>query len=136
ASKLPKAQLFLSLAVFLFLTHASSAYANVYATNIKVNGSLTGVSVPTGGSANISYILNEPASGGAMIRILSGNTIVRSISIPAGAAGTLRGTNTVVWTGTGDNSTPLAPAPIPSPSPLRRQGMRAGPKSRMTMQMA
>jgi len=107
ASKLPKAQLFLSLAVFLFLTHASSAYANVYATNIKVNGSLTGVSVPTGGSANISYILNEPASGGAMIRILSGNTIVRSISIPAGAAGTLRGTNTVVWNGTGDNSTPL-----------------------------
>ena len=52
----------------------------------------------------ISYILNEPASAGVTIKILSGATAVRTISLAGGSAGTTRGTNTVVWDGKDDSS--------------------------------
>ncbi len=84
----------LALAAF-----APTAHANVYATNIRINGALTnGVSVPTGASVNISYILNEPATAGVTVKILSGTTVVRTISIASGA-GTTKGANSVVWDG-------------------------------------
>jgi hypothetical protein len=88
----------LALALALAI-HAPSARANVYATNIKLNGSLTSATnVQTG--LTISYILNEPATLGTTIRILSGATVVNTISIPSGEAGTLMGLNTVFWGGT------------------------------------
>src|SRR4051794_36558585 len=64
-----------------------SAKANVYATNIKLNGSITNaVNTSQGSSVTISYILNEAATAGVTIDILSGVTVVRSISIPSAQA--------------------------------------------------
>jgi len=88
---------------------AGSARANVYATNIKINGSLTNsVSSSQGSSVTISYILNEPASGGVTITILSGGTAVRTIQIASGSAGTLRGLNSVNWDGKNDANANVA----------------------------
>jgi hypothetical protein len=82
---------------------APSARANVYASNIKINGTLRGsASVVLGAGATISYILNEPASAGVTIKISSGNTVIRTISVAGGSAGTTRGLNTVVWDGKND----------------------------------
>jgi hypothetical protein len=87
------------LALALALTAiAPSARANVFASNIKINGGMSNVPVAPGAGVNISYILNEPASAGVTIRILSGAATVRTLSIASGA-GTARGTNTVVWDG-------------------------------------
>src|ERR1035438_8636312 len=77
---------------------APSAHANVYATNIKINGGITNLSVQPGTNVSISYILNEPASAGVTVKVLSGATPVRTISI-ANGPGATRGTNTVVWDG-------------------------------------
>jgi hypothetical protein len=96
------------LALPLLLSNAVSVRANVYATNIKVNGGLSAVGVPLGATAQISYILNEPASGGVIIKISSTNALVRTITIPAGSPGTLRGTNVVTWDGKDNSSTPVA----------------------------
>ncbi len=93
---------FLSAGVVLALGFAAapfSARANVYATNIKLNGSLTNVAAASGQPVTISYILNEPASQGVTVEILSGATVVRSLSLAAGAAGSTRGLNTVSWDG-------------------------------------
>ena len=89
-----------SLAVGLALYMSSStARANVYATNIKINGNQTNaVSIGQGSSATISYILNENATAGVAIKILSGATAVRTISIASGS-GTTKGANSVVWDG-------------------------------------
>jgi hypothetical protein len=88
------------LALWLALaTVAPSAHANVFASNIKINGGMTNVSVAQGTSVRISYILNEPASAGVTISVLSGGAVVRAVSIAGGNAGTARGTNTVVWDG-------------------------------------
>jgi len=84
------------------VTAVPSARANVYATNIKINGGITNVSVLAGTNVTISYILNEPASAGVTIKILSGATAVRTISLAGGSAGTTRGTNSVVWDGKSD----------------------------------
>jgi hypothetical protein len=91
------------LALALALTTAApSAHANVYASNVKINGGMTNISVAQGASVTISYILNEPASSGVTIKLLSGATVLRTISIAGGAAGTLRGLNTVTWDGKAD----------------------------------
>lgn len=76
------------------------AHANVYATNIKLNGSLFGTTNNAGSPITITYILNEPATLGTTINILSSNNVVDTISLVAGSAGTLRGLNSVVWGGT------------------------------------
>ena len=90
-----------ALAVALaFTCFTRPASANVYATNIKLNGSLTSATVAPGVGATITYILNEPAPSGVTIKILSGGTAVRTIT----GAGALRGLNTVIWDGTDDSS--------------------------------
>src|ERR1035441_5429892 len=94
----------LALALAL-ATYAPSAHANVYATNIKLNGGMTNTTVAQGTSLNISYILNEPASSGITIKILSGEAAVRTITIASGS-GTARGLNTVAWDGKDDNNNP------------------------------
>src|SRR5690349_7451363 len=80
----------------------SSARANVYATNIKLNDATNNVTIGLGGGVGINYILNEPASAGVTIKILSGSTVVRSIGVASGNPGTARGTNTVTWDGKND----------------------------------
>jgi len=101
---LPRTTIIGGLALAL-ITATPTAQANVFASNVKVNGSLTNnVSVAQGSSVNISYILNEPASAGVTLKILSGATLVRTVSIAAGKAGAIRGTNTVVWDGRTDSN--------------------------------
>src|ERR1035441_4250846 len=66
------------------------AHAHVYATKIKTNGGTTNLSPQPGSSLSISYILNEPASAGVTVQVLSGATAVRSISLAGGLAGARR----------------------------------------------
>lgn len=87
---------------------ALPARANVYPTSVKINAGFTDAIVAAGNSVNISYILNERASAGVTIKVLAGGVAVRTISLAAGNAGTLRGTNTIVWDGKGDDSNPVA----------------------------
>jgi len=88
----------LLLALSLLLGHPVATRANVYATNIRLNGSVTNLSLASGSSVTISYLLNEPASSGVTVSIQSGSSVLRAINIPNGP-GTLKGTNSVVWDG-------------------------------------
>lgn len=81
------------------LSFGPAARANVYATNIKLNGALTNTTTVQGSGLSISYILNEPATLGATVKILSGATVIRTISLASGSPGTLKGLNTVAWDG-------------------------------------
>jgi hypothetical protein len=91
----------LTLAV-LILGAPTPVEANVYASNIRMTGSVPGdstnatVYVPCE-LAFVSYLLNEPASAGVTLEFLSGTNVVRTMEIPAGESGTFPGTNTVVW---------------------------------------
>jgi len=76
---------------------AVRSQANVYATNIRVNDDITNVVASGATTITITYVLNEPASLGTTIEFLAGNTIVRSVSLPAGGSGTVRGFNVVSW---------------------------------------
>jgi hypothetical protein len=91
--------------------YAPSAHANVYASNIKINGGLTTATAAQGSSVNISYILNEAATAGVTINILSNGVVVRTLNLPGGGAGALRGLNSVVWDGknTGGNYVGVGP---------------------------
>ena len=86
----------------LALCSVPRAHANVYATNVRIRGTVESsattatVYVPCN-SVQIDYLLNEPASAGVIIEILSGQNVVRTLRFEAGHPGALRGTNTVVW---------------------------------------
>ena len=96
------------LLALLSLACPFSARANVYATSIRVNGSKQDISSPQGVAVNISYILNEAASAGAEVHILSGTNVLRTIKIASGQPGTFRGRNMVSWDGKDDAGTLLA----------------------------
>src|SRR6266480_3211566 len=87
---------------------APSARANVYATNIKLNGSLTNVTTVQGAGVAIRYVLNEAASSGVTVNILSDTNVVRTINVAGGSPGSTRGTNSVFWdtTDNGSNDVP------------------------------
>jgi flagellar hook capping protein FlgD len=72
-----------------------SGRANVYATDIKLNGSTNNAAMVPAGAVQISYILNEPATN-VLLRICSGASVVWSNSL----AGTNAGSNGMVWGGT------------------------------------
>lgn len=91
--------------VLAVVSLTSNARANVYATNLKINGGTTNASVSPGQSVSLSYILNEAASSGVNVKILSGATPIRTISIASGNPGTIRGLNTVTWNGKTDGGT-------------------------------
>jgi hypothetical protein len=97
--------IFAGLGLVLALAAAPSAQANVYASNVKINGGMSNITVGQGVSVIISYILNEPASGGVKVKILSGSTPVRNLSFEGGGVGTARGTNVVTWDGKTDGGT-------------------------------
>src|SRR5204863_6699547 len=81
-----------------------SVYANVYATNIKFNGNSTNATAPSGSVVSISYILNEPATLGVTVKVLSGSTVVRTFEFaPDSTNGVTRGLNTIDWDTKNDN---------------------------------
>jgi len=85
---------------------AISVRANVYATDIRLNGSLNaGVIVP-GASLTISYILNDAATGGVWVRIYSGTNLIQTLASTNGNAGTNAGLNSAVWIGPTNLVTP------------------------------
>src|SRR5207244_5402329 len=69
---------------------------------------LTNVTTVQGAGIAISYVLNEAASGGVTVNILSGTNAVRTINVAGGSAGAARGTNSVFWdtTDNGGNDVP------------------------------
>jgi hypothetical protein len=88
--------------LFFFLCACLSARANVYATDIRLNGSLQlGVVVP-GSPLTISFILNDVATN-VSVQIYAGANVVKTF-----AAGTNAGLNTVVWDGTNDDGSAAA----------------------------
>jgi hypothetical protein len=99
----------LTLAATLPLLH-STTRANVYATNIKINGGTNDVSLVTGVPVSISYILNEPASLGVKLSVASGANTLRTINFAPGDAGTSNGVNTVSWDGLDDHGNALPQA--------------------------
>ena len=97
----------LLVALFLMLSFCPSTRANVYATDIQINGSLqAGVVVP-GAPVTISYILNDTASR-VSVQIYSGTNIAKTFSSSNGAAGTNAGFNAVAWNGTNDHGAAAA----------------------------
>jgi hypothetical protein len=98
----------LALALGLSLL-AASAHANVYPTNIKLNGTQTNLIAIQGVGVAISFVLNEKATLGVRVDILAGSNVVRTMSFSGGSAGTERGPNTVTWDGKDRNSIAVAP---------------------------
>jgi hypothetical protein len=84
------------------------SHANVYPTNIRLNGGLTNIVVPGGTNIIISYVLNEPATLGVTLNINSGATTVRTFTFASPAAGTLQGSNYVIWDGRNNANNPVA----------------------------
>ena len=90
----------------VFMSSALTARANVYATDIRLNGSLNaGVIVP-GASLTISYILNDAATGGVWVRIYSGTNLIQTLASTNGNAGTNAGLNPAIWIGPTNLVTP------------------------------
>jgi hypothetical protein len=97
------------LAVLTFLTLLPArSHANVYATNIRLNGGVTNIVAPGGTNVLISYSLNESATLGVTINISSGTTIVRTFTLASPAPGTLQGSNYVIWDGRNNANNPVA----------------------------
>jgi hypothetical protein len=93
--------------LFSFLCACLSAQANVYATDIRLNGSLqAGVVVP-GGPLTISFILNDVATN-VSVQIYAGTNVLKTFTSDAGEVGTNTGLNTVVWNGTNDDGSAAA----------------------------
>lgn len=97
---------YLTLLTCLTLLPARS-HANVYPTNIRLNGGATNIVASSVTNVGISYILNEPATLGVAINISSGADIVRTITLTNPAPGTLQGSNYVVWDGLNNASNPV-----------------------------
>jgi hypothetical protein len=79
------------------------ARANVYATNVRLNDRTNDLAGASGTNVTISYLLNEPASLGVSVRVVAGTNCFRTLLFTNGQAGTLQGTNTVVWDGRTDD---------------------------------
>jgi hypothetical protein len=98
-----KAKIDMSTKMFRFLLCVAtgvllptwSARANVYATNIKLNGSLSSITSAGGSPVTISYILNQTATLGVTVSIWQGTSQIATL-----AGGTNVGLNSVVWGGT------------------------------------
>jgi hypothetical protein len=75
----------------IFLSTVNSR-ANVYATDIKLNGSLSTVTNAGTTPVTITYRLNQSATEGATVGIWQGTTQIATI-----VGGTNMGLNTVVW---------------------------------------
>jgi hypothetical protein len=81
--------------------------ANVYAMNLRISGGTTNIVAAPGDTITIDYILNEPASRGTTVQIISGTNVVHSVFFPPQSVGTLRGLNEVTWDGMGNGGQSL-----------------------------
>jgi hypothetical protein len=79
-----------------------SARANVYATDIRLDSSLTNINHSGATPLTITYHLNQPATLGVTIDIWQGTSPVATIS-----GGTNMGLNTVVWGVTNNAGAPV-----------------------------
>jgi hypothetical protein len=84
------------------LLSAASARANVYATDIKVNGSLSTITNSGASPVTITYRLNQAATLGVTVALWQGTNKVATIG-----GGTNVGLNTVVWGVTNSSGTAL-----------------------------
>jgi hypothetical protein len=82
--------------MLVFISAATTLHANVYATDIKLNGSLYSITNASASPVIITYRLNQAATAGVTINILQGSTQVAAIN-----GGTAMGLNTVSWTPAG-----------------------------------
>lgn len=89
----------IALVGLLFCLCALPVKANVYATDIRLNGSLQPVIILPGGNLTISYILNDTASGGVWVWIYYGTNLVKTLASTNGTAATNTGLNSAVWNG-------------------------------------
>jgi len=97
------------ISFFAALCPLSSAHANVYATNLRLNGSHTNLLYITDTNLTIGYLLNERASGGLTITIQSNLTTIRTVSFAGTAANAARGSNHFIWDGRDDANNPVGP---------------------------
>ena len=93
---------FLPFIVAGILLSTFSARANVYATDIKLNGSLSTVTDSGASPVTITYRLNQAATLGVTVSIWQGATSVATL-----VGGTNFGLNTVVWGVTNSSGTAL-----------------------------
>jgi hypothetical protein len=87
---------------FLLLCICLPVRGNVYATDIRLNGSLQPGVVLPGNPLTISFILNDNATN-VLVQICAGTNVVKNFD-----AGTNAGLNTVIWDGTNDDNTAAA----------------------------
>src|ERR1700722_8099272 len=92
-----------SFALALFLS-ATTAQAYVYATDIKLNGSLYSITNSPASPAIISYRLNQAATAGVTVAILQSGIMVATIN-----GGTAMGLNAVKWGGTNNSGIVAGP---------------------------
>ncbi len=98
-----------AVGLLLFLFCNNSVHANVYATDIRMNGSLNaGVTVP-GAPVAISYILNDDADAGVSLRIMAGTNVIDTFTIPGGSRGSHVGLNSILWGGTNESGLRVEP---------------------------
>ena len=87
----------------LVIFSQSTARANVYATDIKINGNLLTLTNGVSSPVAISYRLNQAATLGVTVGIWQGSNQVAAIN-----GGTNWGLNTVVWGGTNNSGSTLS----------------------------
>jgi flagellar hook assembly protein FlgD len=85
----------LIIALTLIIGLTTTSYANVYATNLAVSAT-TITTGATNTTVEISFLLNEDADSGVDVKIYSGATLVRTLTL----ATATKGSNSVVWDGT------------------------------------
>src|SRR4030095_1314684 len=86
-----------SAALAFAFEQTTVCHANIFASNLKLNGSKTNITSFKSTPVNIGYSLNEPATAGVTLEILSGTNVVRTLVIQSGQNGTARGDNIVPW---------------------------------------
>ncbi|MGD1083589.1 MAG: hypothetical protein ABSA47_02420 [Verrucomicrobiota bacterium] len=101
----------LTVALMLSLGCASSR-ANVYATDIRLNGSTNNAAILATNGLQISYILNEPATLGVTVQIESNSAVLWSTNLAGGMAGTDAGSNSINWDGSDQTTLTNAAAGI------------------------
>jgi len=100
------------LAALVLSERAAPAFvyvSNIWVNRVDLSEEQIVLSRP-GHVVSVSYVLNEPASGGLLFEIVSTNQqAIWKLSLPAGAPGTLKGTNSLLWNGlAGDGSYPAS----------------------------
>jgi hypothetical protein len=95
----PCHKLIVLVGILLFCSCANSLRANVYASDIKINGSFNAGIILPSNSVTISYILNDTATGGVWVQIYSGTNVIQTLASTDGNAGTNAGLNSVIWNG-------------------------------------